>query len=161
MDHSSKPALWRGSRATLIGLLSGVLLAWGSVASAAPCEATVQADDNVRFDTSEITVDRSCSQFTVHLKNTGTLPATSMGHDWVLSREADMDAVCQDGVDAGMKAGYLKPDDPRVIAHTKLIGGGQSDSVTFDTSLLKPGEDYAFFCSFPGHHATMKGKLKF
>ncbi|MDF0677571.1 MAG: plastocyanin/azurin family copper-binding protein [Nitrosomonas sp.] len=25
---------------------------------------------------------------------------------------------------------------------------------------MKSGEDYEFFCSFPGHHVMMKGHLK-
>ncbi|MNR67194.1 Azurin [compost metagenome] len=54
----------------------------------------------------------------------------------------------------------MKKDDARVIAHTKVIGGGQSDSVTFDVSKLAAGTDYTYFCSFPGHFALMKGTLK-
>ena len=40
---------------------------------------------------------------------------------------------------AGQKAGvvndYLMDGDKRIIAATKLIGGGESTSVTFDTNL--------------------------
>ena len=43
---------------------------------------------------------------------------------------------------------------------TKVIGGGESDSVTFDVSKLAAGQDYTYFCSFPGHFAMMKGTLK-
>ena len=48
-----------------------------------------------------------------------------------------------------------------MIAHTKVIGGGQTTSVKFPTSALKKGEAYTFFCSFPGHSAIMKGAFKF
>ena len=41
---------------------------------------------------------------------------------------------------------YVKKDDARVIAHTKVIGGGESDSVTFDVSKLAAGQDYTYFC---------------
>lgn len=130
-------------------------------AAAADCETTVEANDAMQYNTSEITVDQSCQEFTVHLKHVGKLPVASMGHNWVLSKTADVEAVSKDAIAAGAGDGYLKADDSRVIAHTKLLGGGEEDSVTFVTSKLKSGEDYEFFCSFPGHHALMKGHLKF
>lgn len=46
-----------------------------------------------------------------------------------------------------------------MLAHTKVVGGGEADAVTFATSALKAGETYAYFCSFPGHAALMKGTL--
>jgi azurin len=52
-------------------------------------------------------------------------------------------------------------NDARIIAHTKLIGGGETTTVSFPTAKLKKGGDYTFFCSFPGHWAQMKGKLTF
>ncbi|MCP4237751.1 MAG: azurin, partial [Aestuariibacter sp.] len=42
---------------------------------------------------------------------------------------------------------------------TKIIGGGEQDTVTFDMSKLSSAEDYTFFCSFPGHFAIMKGSF--
>jgi len=139
-------------------LIASVALAGSAVA--ADCEVTVEANDSVKYNTSEITVDQSCQEFTVHLKHVGKLPVASMGHNWVLSKTADVDAVNKDATAAGAGNGYLKADDSRVIAHTKLLGGGEEDSVTFETSKLKSGEDYEFFCSFPGHHVLMKGHLK-
>ncbi len=47
-----------------------------------------------------------------------------------------------------------------MIAATKLLGGGESDSVKVDVSKLKAGETYSFFCSFPGHAGLMKGTLQ-
>ena len=60
---------------------------------------------------------------------------------------------------AGADNNYLPKDDPRVLAHTKLVGGGESTSVTFKTDGLA-GKDLTFFCSFPGHFAMMKGTFK-
>lgn len=144
--------------ATILGL-SALLLA--GQASAASCEVTVESNDAMQFNTKEITIDKSCKQFTVHLKHVGKMPKTAMGHNLVVVKTADMSAVNKDGAAAGAAAGYLKANDERVIAHTKMLGGGESDSVTFDTSKLKGGEDYSFFCSYPGHAALMKGKIKF
>jgi azurin len=77
----------------------------------------------------------------------------------VLTKTADMQAVSTAGVSAGLDKDYLPAGDQRVIAHTKIIGGGESTSVKFKTSQLTKGGDYTFFCSFPGHSALMKGKL--
>jgi azurin len=41
-----------------------------------------------------------------------------------------------------------------------MVGGGKVDLVTFDASKLKADQSYAFFCSFPGHSALMKGTVK-
>jgi len=144
-------------KATLAALLTAASLP----VLAAQCEITVESNDAMQFNTKEIVVDQSCKQFTVHLKHVGKMAKAAMGHNWVLTKEADMQPVATDGMPAGLANDYVKAGDPRVIAHTKLIGGGESDSVTFDTSKLTAGDKYAFFCSFPGHWAIMKGSLKF
>lgn len=129
-------------------------------AFAADCTVDIAGNDQMQFDKKEISVSKSCTQFTVNLKHPGTMARNVMGHNWVLTKQADMQPVINDGMAAGLDNEYLKKDDARVIAHTKVIGGGQSDSVTFDVSKLAPGQDYAFFCTFPGHAALMKGVLK-
>jgi len=129
-------------------------------AMAAQCEATIEGNDAMQFDVKEMTVDKSCEEFTVHLKHVGKLPVAAMGHNWVLTTTADMQAAATDGMAAGAANGYLKPNDERIIAHTDMIGGGEESSVTFDVSKLNEGEEYTYFCSFPGHWAVMKGTLK-
>jgi len=81
--------------------------------------------------------------------------------NWTLVKTADLNAVANDGLSAGLQNNYIKSGDARVIAHTKVVGGGQSDTVTFPTSKLKAGESYSYLCTFPGHSALMKGTLKF
>jgi azurin len=55
----------------------------------------------------------------------------------------------------------LKHGDKRVIAHTKVLGGGESDTIKIPASALKKGGDYSYECTFPGHVALMKGKFIF
>lgn len=126
---------------------------------AADCTATIDGNDAMQYDLKSITVPKTCKQFTVTLKHTGKLPKASMGHNWVLGTAADEPGIIADGMKAGADQNYIKPGDTRVIAHTKLIGGGESDSATFLVSKLKAGESYAYFCTFPGHAALMKGTL--
>ena len=142
---------------TTPALLLAAMLA--SPALAATCDVEIEGNDAMKFNKTSIDVPQSCKQFTVKLTHTGKLPRNSMGHNWVLSKAADVQGIAADGIPAGLDKNYLKPGDPRVIAHTKVVGGGESDSVTFDTSKLKAGENYAFFCSFPGHAALMKGTV--
>jgi len=136
----------------LLGLATTPLMA-------AECSIEVDANDAMQFNTKSITVPKTCKTFEVTLKHTGKLPVTAMGHNWVLSTAADEAGVIADGAKAGAANSYEKPDDSRIIAHTKLIGGGESDTTKFDVSKLKAGENYAFYCTFPGHAALMKGTL--
>ena len=69
-----------------------------------------------------------------------------------------MAAVAADG--AGAAPEFLKADDPRIVAHTKMIGGGESTSVTFDVAKMKDGGPFMFYCSFPGHMSLMKGSIQ-
>ena len=43
-----------------------------------------------------------------------------------------------------------------IIAFTKLLGGGDSDTITF--TLTEPGE-YPFICTTPGHFSVMQGVI--
>ena len=126
---------------------------------AAECKVTVDSTDQMSFNTKEIAIDKSCKQFTVELTHSGKLPKNVMGHNLVVSKEADMQAIATDGIGAGLDNNYLKAGDTRVIAHTKVIGAGEKDSLTIDVSKLAAGEKYGFFCSFPGHIAMMKGTV--
>jgi len=126
---------------------------------AATCEVEIEGNDAMQYNVKEITVDKSCSQFTVHLKHVGKMAKAAMGHNWVLAKTSDAQSIANDSIKAGAANDYLDPKDTRIIAHTKQLGGGEEDSVTFDTSKLTEGEDYTFFCTFPGHFVVMKGKL--
>lgn len=125
----------------------------------ANCATTIDGNDAMQFDVSSISVPASCAQFTINLTHSGQMPAAAMGHNVVISAMSDMQAIASEGIGAGLANNYLKADDARIIAHTKVIGGGESTSVTFDTSKIKGAGPYEFFCSFPGHSAMMKGTI--
>ncbi len=124
------------------------------------CKVDIAGNDQMQFDKKEITVAADCTEVEVTLKHTGKLPAAAMGHNWVLLKSADLAGVASDGIGAGLANDYIKKGDARVIAHTKIIGGGQTTSVKFPMSALKKGENYSFVCTFPGHSALMKGAFK-
>jgi azurin len=109
------------------------------------------------FQIKRMVADASCETIEVTLSHAGQLPKATMGHNWVLTRTADYQAVAMEGMNAGLANDYLVPGDERVIAHTKIVGGGESDTISFSPAELEVGEDYRFFCSFPGHWSVMYG----
>jgi azurin len=123
------------------------------------CSTEFEGTDAMQYSISSIVVPASCTDFKITLKHTGKLPVAAMGHDVVITKTSDMEAVDAAGRAAGQDNGYVKADDPRIIAHTKLIGGGETTSVSFPVSKIKDGGPYTFFCSFPGHSALMKGSI--
>lgn len=125
----------------------------------AECSTVIDGNDQMKFDVSEITVKSSCEKFTITLKHSGNMPVAAMGHNVVVTKVADKDAVVADGQSAGVASDYVKVDDARIVAHTKLIGGGEETSVTFDPKKLDKDSEYVFFCSFPGHAALMHGTV--
>ena len=125
----------------------------------AKCSTTVEADDAMKFNVSEINISKSCKQFNLTLKHTGKMPKNAMGHNIIITKSEDVDAADKDAGAAGVAGNYVKEGDARVIAHTKLIGGGEQDTVSIDTSKFAAGNKYEFFCGFPGHIAMMRGKV--
>ena len=144
--------------------IATVFLAGGTHAAFAAdkvCKLEIAGNDAMQFDKKELDVAADCTEVELTLTHTGKLPAAAMGHNWVLVKTADVTAVANAGMSAGLANNYLTPNDARVIASTKTIGGGQSTSVTFPTSKLTKGGDYTFMCTFPGHYVIMKGVFKF
>jgi len=135
-------------------------LALANPAAAKTCEVVIDSDDMMRFNKSEITVSSDCDKVELTLTHSGNLGVAQMGHNWVLAKTDEWEALNQDAVQAGLDNEYLPPDDDRVLVHTELIGGGESTTVTFDLSKLDKDGDYTYFCSFPGHAFQMKGSFK-
>ena len=130
---------------------------FSQAAIANDCTVEVEAGDALSFSTPKIEISASCANATINFKHTGRLPAAAMGHNWVLAKTADLQPIQNDGNVAGAAGGYLKADDPRVIAATAIIGGGESTSVTFATAGLNAGDAYSFFCTVMSHSVVMKG----
>ena len=128
--------------------------------AAGACEAVVESDDAMNFNTKELVIDKTnCKEFKVTLKHTGKMPKSAMGHNIVISKAEDTKGVLADGASAGVDANYVKAGDARVVAHTALIGGGEETSVTIDTSKFADGGKYEFYCSFPAHSSQMLGNV--
>lgn len=115
----------------------------------------IESNDKMQFNLSELNV-KAGQEVTLVLKHTGTMPKTAMGHNVVILK-AGVDIADFARAAIGAKDNdYIPADSQDIIAHTKLIGGGESDQITFTAP--EAGE-YDFICSFPGHYSMMKGKL--
>ncbi|BCX02818.1 MAG: hypothetical protein KatS3mg053_0756 [Candidatus Roseilinea sp.] len=96
------------------------------------------------------------SRVTLTFKNTAE-PGSNRLFNWVLVRPNTKFRVVSDGQSEGSpETSYVKPNDPNVLAHTRLVAAGESDTISFDAP--PPGE-YPFICTFPGYYNTMNGVL--
>ena len=130
-------------------------------AYAEDCAIDVAVGDTLTFTPASIDISKSaCSSVTVNLKHSGKIAKAAMGHNWVLAKTADAQGLAQAGWSVGLDNDYLPANDDRTIVSTKIIGGGESTTVTFSTSELDVGGAYEFFCSFVGHYFAMKGVFK-
>ena len=116
---------------------------------------TLNGNDKMQYDLSEIDVYEG-QTVVLTLNHTGTMPMASMGHNFVLLKKGtDLEKFEAEAAKA-QKDGYIPTDTSEIIAHTKLIGGGESDTITFKAP--EKGT-YDYMCSFPGHYSVMKGKF--
>lgn len=136
-----------------------IALAWFALdAQAQDCSLVVEGNDQIQYVQKELRIAKSCGEVTVTLKHIGQLASNIMGHNWVLSKTADYQALAQAGQGVGAPD-FLPTGDARIIAATKIIGGGEETTITFATAGLEAGGDYTYFCSFPGHFVLMNGKF--
>jgi azurin len=140
---------------------AGALLLASGLAYADPCKITIESNDQMQYSAHELAVPTECTDVEVTLRHAGKLPAKVMGHDWVLARDADMSGIVNAALAAGAARGYLPENDKRIIAATRLVGGGESTTVKFSTAALVQGARYVFFCTTPGHSTVMHGAFLF
>jgi azurin len=145
------------SSLTTLAVLTLLLAA--QAAHADPCKVAIEANDNMQFNLREIVVPTTCDEIEVTLRHSGKMSAKVMGHDWVLAKDSDVSAIVNGGLAAGFIHGFLPVNDQRIVAATKVIGGGESDTIGFKISALQPGSRYIFFCTSPGHATVMRGSF--
>ena len=115
---------------------------------------TLEATDQMTFNLKEIKV-KAGQTVNLTLKHVGQMDKKVMGHNFVLLKKGtDLSAFGEAAVAAGPANDYIPTGGADVIAHTKLIGGGESDTISFKAP---EAGTYDFICSFPGHLALMKG----
>ena len=122
-------------------------------------EIVITGNDAMQFDLKKMEASAG-ENIKITFKNIGSIPKIAMGHNWVLlKKDTDALAFGQKVLASGGSATNALPKSllGEVIAHTDVLGPGESESVTFQTP-SEPG-DYEYVCTFPGHFAMMRGVL--
>lgn len=115
----------------------------------------LEGSDAMKYDKNLFRV-KAGESVELTFKNAGTMPKESMGHNVVILKPGT-DLATFGGEAAGAQADEYVPKSAlsSVVAHTKLLGPGETDKITFT---LEKGT-YDFICSFPGHYGVMQGKI--
>ena len=114
----------------------------------------LNSNDQMQFDKKVLSASPG-QKVTLTLNHTGRGNKMIMGHNFVLlKKDVDVDIFARKAVEARNNE-YI-PEGDEMIAYTKLIGRGESVTITFDA----PAQGiYNFICSFPAHYQLMKGQL--
>jgi azurin len=119
-------------------------------------EITIKPDaaNPLAYDTKTISAKAGQK---IKLTFTNTHPTLPQPHNIVIGKLGTKDKMM--GIAMGamtlVDKGYI-PDSPDILAHTKLLQPGSSETIEF--SVPAAGE-YPYFCTFPGHVAIMNGIL--
>ena len=117
---------------------------------------TLTGNDQLQYDKTLFKV-KAGQKITLDFKNIGTQPAAAMSHNVVILQQGtDVQKFGEAAVPAAATAHIPDSMKDDVIAHTKLLGPGESDQITFT---LPDAGVYDFICTFPGHFGTMHGKI--
>ena len=142
----------------------GILLGIGSTAGAITgCDDSAERDavsleiacdgNNLAFDKTTLTAaPGQLVELSFHNVS------TTFQHNWVLVAGGENVAaqVNQAATAAGPNLKYIPADTTQILAHTKLLSRGESDTITFTTPTT--ADEFMYLCTFPGHYlAGMKG----
>ncbi len=114
---------------------------------------TMTVGDAMKFDKTEIKV-KAGSTVTLTITHTGKMKKEVMGHNFVLLKKGTDIAEFGKNAMAAKATDYVPAGS--ALANTKVVGGGESDTITFK---VPEKGTYDFICSFPGHFSMMKGKF--
>ena len=140
---------------TILSLLS-VALCQFAIAEEATVELT--GNDQMQYNTKAFEVTEG-QEVVLSFKHIGQLPVVAMGHNVVILKPETAVPTFAAKCAPAKETNYIPQDaesKEQIVAHTKMLGGGESDQLTFTAPAA--GE-YPFICSFPGHFAIMQGVM--
>lgn len=116
----------------------------------------LSGNDMMKYDKQELRV-KAGQEVTLTFRHIGKLDKKVMGHNFVLLKPGtDITAFSIAASDAGEPSDWIPDGGKDVIVHTKMLGGGETTTLTFT---VPEAGTYDFICSFPGHSAMMRGKF--
>ena len=137
-----------------------MMIVTGCSPSAETAVVQITGNDQMQYNIDRFEV-KAGQTVRIELSHIGQLDDEVMGHNVVVLKMGENPE--QFAMDVLQNGGSLENDyvpqavQGRVIAHTEVVGGGESTSIEF-TAPAQPG-DYPFLCTFPAHVATMKGVM--
>ncbi len=138
-----------------IALLSAALL---QSASAEDAKIEITGNDQMQYSTKAFEVTEG-QKVVLTFKHIGQLPVIAMGHNVVILQAGTAVPAFATKCAPAKDTGYIPQDEEskkQMVAHTKMLGGGESDEITFTAPAAG---DYPFICTFPGHFAIMQGVM--
>ena len=114
----------------------------------------LNSNDQMLFDKSVLKA-KAGEEVNLLLNHTGQIGKEFMGHNFVLLQNGvDVDVFAQAAMLA-KESEYIPAGDD-TIAYTSMIGGGESDQISFT---VDEAGTYVFLCTFPGHYQIMRGEF--
>lgn len=135
-----------------------LLLSFFTLSAQAQREIKIEGHDNLRYTVETIKASPG-EKLKITLTCVTNMKKNLMAHNWVLLKQGT-DAL--NFVTKGLQHednDFIDPSlENEIIAHTDMLGGGETDSIVF-TVPEKKGT-YEYVCTFRAHYqAGMKGKL--
>ena len=110
--------------------------------------------DNMMYDKKTIEVKYG-KNIMLTLNHKGKIGKEFMGHNFVLLKKGvNIDEFAKKATLA--KSNDYIPNSDETIAFTKMLGGGESTTISF---MAPEAGTYTYICSFPGHYMIMRGEL--
>jgi azurin len=139
--------------------LAALLLSIGACShapDAPPFSIEITGDDNMKFGTEQFAVLRG-QKVSITLKNIGSMPKSAMGHNLVVLKQNVNAMAFNHAAAVHPEKEFIAPESRKdVVAHTRMLGPNESDTITFTAPAV--AGNYEYICSFPGHYgAGMRG----
>jgi azurin len=117
----------------------------------------VTANDQMKFNLSTIEL-KVGEEVKITLTNIGTMPKQAMGHNLVVLKPGTDETAFATAAGPATATEHIPESmKDQVVAHTKMLGPKESDSITLK---FDEAGNYPFMCSFPAHFQLgMKGNI--
>jgi len=116
-------------------------------------------NDQMQYNVKALEVTAG-EKVTLTFKHIGVLQKVAMGHNVVILKPGTQIPAFAIKAMQAAATDYIPADEESkkmIVAHTKVLGGGESQTITF-TAPAEPGA-YPYVCTFPGHFSLMQGVL--
>lgn len=119
-------------------------------------DIVLEGNDLMQFDKNLLKVTAG-EPITLTFINVGEMPKESMGHNVIILKPGTDIATFGGEAIKAVNNDYIPLTfQSSIIAHTSLLGPGETDVIEF--TLDEPGV-YPYVCSFPGHYGIMQGQI--